>query len=69
MTEIEEIIYDTIGVDRRTIELVKVFEQYVIKARIEELENILNHSAQYTARDYGLWKLADERIAELKKGR
>ena len=72
MTEIERIISQWMqsGVDTR--DCAKEIEQYVIKARIEELENVhLNSSSmgetwkQYTKR---IIDRTDERIAQLKKG-
>jgi hypothetical protein len=65
LSEIEEIIKDWLGYENLTpkeISLAKAIEQYVIKARIEELENVPT--------DYGEWitERINERIAELKKG-
>ena len=68
MTEIERIILDHLplrdsdGVDGLT----KAIEQYVIKARIEELEKLLPYN--YATEYYVHQELINERIAQLKKG-
>ena len=65
MTEIEriaKIIYDNSPMEMdESLDIAKAIEQYVIKARIEELENY------YIIQDDDC-KVAKSRIAELKKG-
>ena len=75
MTEIERIIKDYLhsrkthrylaqfGLDEKIGELAKAIEQYVIKARIEELEKI-----EYGDNKNKYWDKVQKRIAELKKG-
>ena len=60
MGEIERMIKEWNGVD--TQQFIEAIEQYVTKARIEELEK----ASEYWTHDCASW--CDGRISQLKKG-
>jgi len=69
LKEIERIIKDILDEeipDYVQKEIASAIEQYVIKARIEELENLRDNTSETGM--FIKWQILDDRIAELKKG-